>query len=88
MTKTLLSLLVGGAAALALSVAIENRQGGVAPVQVAWGEPPVDYPLKPKKKKAMEFLHPVDVAWGEPPVDYPLKPKKKPAMETLARPLA
>ena len=87
MTKTLLSLILGGAVALALSAALENPQSAGASAQLAWGQPPVDYPLKPKKKKAIERPHSVDVAWGQPPVDYPLKPKKKKAMETLARPL-
>jgi hypothetical protein len=87
MTKTLLLFIIGGAAVLALSVALENRRDVVAPEQLVWSQPPVDYPLQPKKKKAMEWMRPVGVAWSQPPVDYPLQPKKKKAMETLSRPI-
>ena len=77
MTKTLFSVVVGGAAALALAFLIENRSAASGAVQSAWCQPPVDYPLKVRKKKAIECGHSLEQAWCQPPVDYPLKVRKK-----------
>jgi hypothetical protein len=88
MTKTLLSFLVGGAAALALASFLENRSASAAVVQSAWCQPPVDYPLKVRDKKAIERSQPLEMAWCQPPVDYPLKVRDKKAVETRDRTLA
>jgi len=88
MTKTLSFILLGGAVALASSVLFANRSATAASEQVAWCQPPVTYPLKVRKPKAIERRQADEVAWCQPPVTYPLKVRKPKAAESRERTFA